>query len=77
MKMESVELTEMQIRVYQKIQKKFYLFYAHANNYVPVFAIDAYLIPQVMEFGFIRKQLIDERCLKFNSSNANCLPNTQ
>lgn len=46
-------------KVLQKINNLFYLFHVHANNYLPLYYIGGFKVPDVLELTYINKKYFD------------------
>lgn len=58
------ELLELQVKVFERLTKYFYLYYLRPNNYGRIVLADGYMIPATVEMGLIRKELLDQKCSK-------------
>lgn len=48
---------EQKIKVLYKLSKYFHCWHVHANNYVSMYILDGYKVPDVLEVTFVNKKL--------------------
>ena len=49
-------ILDQKTQVIKKLNNLFYLYHVHANNYQPLFYVNRFKLPNVMEFTFVNKK---------------------